>query len=219
MTSATHAVPTCAVPAERPLACPWCGQLHTRVPLQPGDVSQCVRCEAQIGQGRASDWIVTLAWALTGLILWVPANLLPIVALSRLGSNRESLLFTGAVGLWQQGMPWVAALVVLTGIVAPLLVLLALAALLGPIVLGRTMPRLARLTGWLRVFELWSLPEVYLLGVLVAFIKLGTVVEAMPATGLWCHAAMAVALLIAWRRFDFDAATEALTAGQPREVT
>ena len=31
-------------------------------------------------RGRASNWLVTLAWVLTGLILWVPANLLPIVA-------------------------------------------------------------------------------------------------------------------------------------------
>lgn len=219
MTATSQALPTCAVPSERALACPWCGQLHTRVPLRPGDVSQCVRCASHLARGHASDWLVTLAWVLTGLILWVPANLVPIVAVAQFGSTRESLLFTGAISLWQHGMPAVAVLVTLAGIVAPLLLLLALAVLLAPIALGIPAPRLRPLARCVRTFELWSMPEVYLLGVLVAFIKLGTVVQAEPAAGLWCHAAMSVALLVAWRRFDFDAAMEALSAGRQDPAT
>ncbi len=211
---------TGAVPADSPLACPWCGQLHTRIKLRPGDTSQCVRCDAQLARGRASNWIVTLAWVLTGLILWVPANLLPIVAVSQLGNAHESLLITGVLRLWTEGMPWVAALVLLCGIAAPLLLLLAFTALLAPLALGRPSGRLRFLVRWLRWLELWSIPEVYLLAVLVAFIKLDSLVHAEPAAGLWCHAAMSLALLIAWRRFDIGAAAEALTAeNNPHPVT
>ena len=198
------------LPVARTLACPLCGQLHERIKLRPGDTVKCVRCDAQLARGYASNWLVTLAWVLTGLILWVPANLLPIVAVAQFGQARESLLFTGAVILWEQGMPWVAALVVLCGSAGPLLLLLAFAALLVPIALGRPTARLRFLVRWLRLLELWSIPEVYLLAVLVAFIKLGALVEAEPAAGLWCHAAMSLALLIAWRRFDIDAAAEIL---------
>jgi paraquat-inducible protein A len=198
------------------LACPWCGQLHTRVPLRPGDVCQCVRCSAQLAIGRASNWQVTLAWVLTALALWAPANFLPIVAVSRLGNAHESLLFTGVLSLWHHGMPWVAVLVALCGIVAPLLLLLSLTALLVPIVLRRPSARLRFLVRWLHALELWSIPEVYLLGVLVAFIKLGSVVRAEPTAGLWCHAGMALALFVAWRRFDIDAAAEALATGRIR---
>lgn len=219
MSPTTQAVPVCAVPEERALACPWCGQLHSRIPLRPGDVGQCVRCEAALAHGRASDWVVTLAWVFTGLILWVPANLLPIVSVAQFGNARSSLLFTGVMSLWQQGMPWVAALVALTGIIAPFLLLLGLAVVLTPIALGHPAPELRFLARWLRRCELWSMPEVYLLGVLVAFIKLGSVVRADPATGLWCHGAMAVALLVAWRRFDFDAATAALAGEKTGPVT
>jgi len=194
------------------LACPWCGHLHTRVPLKPGEAGRCVRCDAQLATGRASNWLVTLAWVLTGLILWVPANLLPVVALSQFGDVRESLLVTGVESLWLQGMPWIAVLVALCGIVAPLLLLLALTALLVPIVAGRASPRWRFLVRWLHALELWSIPEVYLLGILVAFIKLGDVVRAVPGPGLWCHAGMALALFIAWRRLDLDAAAAALTS-------
>jgi paraquat-inducible protein A len=195
------------------LACPWCGQLHRRIPLNPGDTAQCVRCEAHLAVGRSSNWIVTLAWAVTGLILWVPANVLPIVTVSQLGHARESLLATGVTSLWQQGLPWVAVLVALCGIVVPLVLLLTLCALLAPIALGRASTRLRILVRGLRTLELWSIPEVYLLGVLVAFIKLGDVVHSIPGPGLWCHIGMALALFVAWRRLDIDATAEALAAG------
>ena len=162
-------------------------------------------------RGRASNWLVTLAWVLTGLILWVPANLLPIVAVSLFGNAHESLLVTGAIKLWDQGMPWVAVLVVLCGIAAPLLLLLSLTTLLVPIALGRPFARLRFIVRWLRALELWSIPEVYLLAVLVAFIKLDSLAQAEPAPGLWCQAGMSLALLVAWRRFDVDAAAQALT--------
>ncbi len=193
------------------LACPWCGQLHTRIPLEPGDIGKCVRCDAPLATGRAADWSVTLAWVLTSLILWVPANVLPIVSLSQFGVADESRLATSVTGLWQAGMPWVAVLVASCGIVAPLLLLCALAALLVPLALNRAFTGSRFLLRWLRALELWSIPEVYLLGVLVAFIKLGDVVRASPGPGLWCHAGMAIALFLAWRHLDIDSAAAALT--------
>ena len=215
MTTTTQLLPSDEelLEARNTLACPWCGQLHTRIPLKPGDAGKCVRCDAQLAVGRASDWIVTLAWVLTGLILWVPANVLPIVSLSQFGMADESLLATSVTGLWQHGLPWVAVLVALCGIIAPLLLLLTLTVLLLPLALNRTFAPSRYLIRWLRALELWAIPEVYLLGVLVAFIKLGDVVRAAPGAGLWCHAGMAVALFFAWRRVDIDATAGALIAG------
>jgi paraquat-inducible protein A len=208
--SASAPLPTCAVPSGGPVACPWCDQLHERVTLRPGDTSLCSRCGTLLARGHASNWVVTLAWVLTGLILWVPANLLPIVSLSQVGNTRESLLITGAAGLWQHAMPWIAVLVGACGIVAPLLLLLSFTALLLPIVLARPSARGLFLVRWLHAFELWSIPEVYLLAILVAFIKIGSLAHTVPAPGLWCHAGMALALLIAWRRIDVDATAQAL---------
>lgn len=202
-------------PAPPLLACPWCGQVHARVELRPREVSSCVRCGARLGRGRVSNWSVTLAWVCTGLVLWIPANLLPIVALSQLGNTRESLLLSGVQGLWHQGQPWVAVLVATCGIVAPLGLLLALALVLVPILLGQTHAQLRWVVRWLRALELWSIPEVYLLAVLVAFIKLDALAPAEPAPGLWCHAGMSIALLVAWHRLDLDAAAHAVLPASP----
>jgi paraquat-inducible protein A len=199
------------LPSEGPQACPLCGQLHTRIALRPGDTVKCVRCDAELAQGRASNWIVTLAWGITGLILWVPANFLPIVNVSQLGNTHESLLITGALQLWHQDMGWVAVLVILCGILAPLALLLSLLATLLPIALGRPSSNLNFIISGVRTLQLWSIPEVHLLAVAVAFIKLGSLVRAEPAAGLWCYSAMSLAMLIAWRRFDINAVAQTLS--------
>lgn len=202
---------------DRPLPCPLCGQLYTPVELQPGDTCKCTRCDAALAKGRASSWFVTFAWVLTGLILWLPANLLPISTVSQLGKFHDSLLITGALELWHEGLPWVAVLVVTCSIIAPLLLLVALAIVLLPLVLGRPLGRMRFLIRWLHQLALWSIPEVYLLAVLVAFIKLDSLAPSEPNAGLWCYSVMSLALLIAWRRFDVDLTAQALATGNMEE--
>lgn len=196
-----------------PIACPSCGQLHSRVPLRRGDIIQCVRCGSSIA--RDPNWPTILAWTIAGLILAVPAALLPVVHLARFGVTRDSQLLTGAIALWNQGMAPGAVLVLLCGIVAPVTLLLSLVVLLIPLVRGTVAPRARHLLRLLRGLALWSIPEVYVLAVLVAFIKLDALVPAEPAPGLWCQAGMSLALLVAWRRFDHDAAAAVLAPTHP----
>lgn len=59
------------------------------------------------------------------------------------------------------------------------------------------------------------MPEAYILGVLIAFVKLGDLVHVHARAGLWCYASMAVALLGAWRTFVGQFQAEAGAAGAP----
>jgi paraquat-inducible protein A len=133
-----------------------------------------------------------LAWSLSGLILLLTSLRLPFVTAAKFGQDNEGRMLSGVISLWGQGHGLLAALVAFCGLVAPLALLVAVA-------IVAAFPRAAALHPFIRGLEPWSMPEVRMLAIIVAFVKLSAVVQATPAAGLWCYGAAAVCSLAATR--------------------
>jgi paraquat-inducible protein A len=73
-----------------------------------------------------------------------------------------------------------------------------------------------RLRRWAHFIEYWAMPEVQVLGVMVAFFKLGDVVEVSVGPGLWCYGAASLFTLLAWRRFNLQPRQERAVATPAR---
>lgn len=185
--------------------CRWCGFEHRPIRLAPRERALCSRCGGTLAKGTRGGLDAPLAFVVTGLILAIPSVILPLVTASKLGNERDALLVSGVVALWTHGFHLLAIWVCICGTVAPLLLLGTLAAVLLPARLGRPLaPGL--LTGLAHEIARWAMPEVHILAVLVAFAKLGTIVNLAPGRGIWCYAAMTVLIVIAWRSFDLQVA-------------
>ena len=146
-----------------------------------------------------------LAFALSGLILAVPALTLPFLGAAKLGASRVSLMLTAVHALWHSGMHSLSILVLLLGAVFPVGLLLTLLALHAP-------PRFGRLVRWEAPLERiadffldWAIPEVQVLATLVAIAKLGSLVNVTIGAGFWAYCGMTLALLIAQHGFAFGA--------------
>jgi paraquat-inducible protein A len=143
-----------------------------------------------------------LALAGTALIFYLASLCLPLATAAKFGEKHSGYLFSGIARLWQEHNEFLAVLVFGCGVVAPLLLVGSLAILLLAARAGQPRPALR---GWLHFatrVETWSMPEVQVLGVVVAFIKLSALVPSRPAAGLWCYGLAAFFSLVAWRRFD-----------------
>ena len=154
-----------------------------------------------------------LVFSLTGLAFSVPAALLPFVAAGNLGDERLSLLFTGVASLWNGGMRSLAVLVCLCGWLLPFALLASMAVLRAPARLGWQNAGFQPVLRAAHVLERWAIPEVQVLAVLVALMKLGNVVSVTIGPGFWCYCAMGLSLLIARHSFDFESESPPSKAG------
>ncbi len=184
------------------MACRACDALQRLPLLRSGDLLTCHRCGAHLRapRGEALDRVLPLT--LAAGVCFVLANTWPVVAIEVAG-NRSSTSILGAVlELYRQGVPGVALIVLLTGLVAPgaQLALLAYAtSMLAARRRFRGMPTVVRLLEALRP---WSMVEVFMLGVLVSLVKLAGVARVIPGVGLWSLFGVIVLTAAAHATFD-----------------
>jgi paraquat-inducible protein A len=183
-----------------------CGREHRPVPLAPGERALCVRCDTVLAQGSRLGPDTALAFTITGLLLAIPAAFQPFITAGKLGNERVGLLFTGVGGLWDNGMHLLAVWVLLCGALVPVALLVTLAGLLLPARFGRPPVQPELLSRAARALGHWAMPEVQVLAVLVALMKLGRLVNVTIGPGFWCYSAMSFALLLAWRSFELQSA-------------
>jgi paraquat-inducible protein A len=187
------------------MKCHLCGQEHQPIPLQAGRKARCRRCNTLLAIGPRAGRDAPLCFALTGLILSVPAVLLPFVEASELGDRRVSNLLTGVGALWDGDMRALAFLVLLCGALLPAILLILLVIMYAPAGFGRRWVSGQALTRVAKVLGSWAYPEVQVLAVLVGVVKLRSLVDLELGPGFWSYCGMAVCLLLAQHGFEFVA--------------
>ena len=168
--------------------CPDCDLLLQSVPRRAQRQRlRCPRCRRVLHQSRGS-LAHCRAFTLAGLILYVPANFEPVLSI-RIGRQESSnTVFSGVLELWNEELFVVATLVFLFAIIIPLLRLLALGFVLLPPALLKTKGLL--LMRFHHALHGWGMMDIFLLGALVAVIKLQDFAEVGTGPGVYCLAGM-----------------------------
>lgn len=174
------------LPLDELVACHECDLLMRRPPLADGERAECPRCGYELYSHRHQVIRRSLALVLAALLLYIPANFLPIMHLSLLGQTTEDTIWSGVVGLYESDMQGVAVVVFLCSMAVPLLKLLCQLLVLLSIAwdVGRGYGLLFyRIYHHLRD---WGMLEVYLMGILVAIVKLADIADLSLGIGLLC---------------------------------
>ncbi|MFS2208296.1 paraquat-inducible protein A [Variovorax sp. Varisp36] len=178
------------------VVCPGCDAVYSRTPLQPRDVAHCPRCGTELDRhpGRQEHRILPLTVAC--LIMFAIANMFPIVEIELQGLRSQTTLAGAVVALGAEGMSVVALLVLATTILFPFLQLCILAYLLVPLSRERRPGGFALLVRLMQSLRPWGMIEVFLLGVLVAIVKLSSMATVVPGAALWAFMALTVMLTV-----------------------
>ncbi len=178
------------LPLEQLIACHECDLLMRHTEVRDGERAECPRCGYELYRHRHQVVRRSLALVLAALLLYVPANFLPIMQLNLLGQTAIDTLWGAVIGLYGSGMQGIAAVVFLCSMAIPLLKLLCQLAVLLSIRLdfGRSYGLLLyRIYHHLRD---WGMLEVYLMGILVAIVKLVELADLSLGLGLFCFVAL-----------------------------
>jgi paraquat-inducible protein A len=158
------------------------------------NAATCPRCGAVLCRTDHQSMERSLALAFTALILLVIGNLYPIVGLNIQGQQIETTVFGAARQLWREDMPSIAMLLMATTVLIPLIELSVLVWLLLPLRLGMQPRGFVPLFKAFRLAHPWAMVEVFILGVLVALVKLSHLADVLPGTAIWCFGLLMLVL-------------------------
>jgi paraquat-inducible protein A len=191
-----------ACAAERGLLlCAACRQLNRAV---PGTDLECARCGAEVHARKPHSIARTWAFLIAACILYVPANLLPVMESGTPFLNQSDTIMSGVVYLWTTGSWMLATIVFVASIVIPGAKLASIAYLL--VAAQRrsaTRPdQRARLYRFTYYIGRWSMVDIYVGAVLVALVQFKAFGSIVPGPGAVYFGAVVVLTMLASHSFD-----------------
>ncbi len=165
---------------------------------------QCPRCAATLYVRKPDAIRRTTALVITGFLLYVPANVIPVLTTVNLGRADENTILSGVLELVHNDLWPLAIIVFCASIVLPLLKLFGLSWMLLAIRL-RSRRLLVLRTKFFRMIDLvgrWSNIDVFAVSVLIAALRFGALTEVHAGTGLVAFAAVVIITMVATSSFD-----------------
>jgi len=178
--------------------CHICGK------VSPVASACCPRCGTAIHVRKPHSIQRTIALMVAATVLYVPAMTLPVMTLQELGDVAPTTIVEGMLDFWKNGDYPIALVIFTASILIPLLKIVALAWLCAA-ALGRVhpSPRMLAKVYWLtELLGRWSMIDIFVVGILVALVQIGTYMSVTPEPGALAFGAVVILTMFAATSFD-----------------
>jgi len=165
--------------------CEECDTLQRLPRLRPGGVADCLCCGARLAANPRGGIDLPLGLSVGSAILFLAANGFPLVELDIQGRTQATSFTGAALALAEDGSPGLGFVVWATSVLVPGLVIGITLYVLIAVRLIQPMPLLRPLLAWLSRFRPWGMLDVFMLGILVALVKLGDMADIIIGPGLY----------------------------------
>ncbi|UOA09379.1 MULTISPECIES: paraquat-inducible protein A [Methylobacter] len=173
-------------------ACPECDLLLKPAQLKIGEKAHCPRCGLLLSRPRKQSIERTFALSITGFILFFPSVLLPMMGITVLGDANTGTLLSGVIALFNENMWPVAIVVFLASIMFPLVHISLSLLISGHLYFKRSNRYLVTWMRWMYHLDEWIMLEVYMLGIIVACVKLMAIAPLKFGWGLYAFIALII---------------------------
>lgn len=195
------------------LSCETC----EKVAVAEGDgPHECRRCGSRLHDRKPSG--IGRCWALliAAAVLYIPANVYPVLTVVQMGAGMPSTILGGVEELVAAKMYPLAAIVFIASIMVPMLKLVGLAILL----VMTQFRRHERLVDRVRLYRIiavigrWSMIDIFMESILVALVQFGAIVTIEPGVGAVAFAGVVILTIFAAEAFDPRVMWDAASTGR-----
>ncbi|MFK8049825.1 MAG: paraquat-inducible protein A [Halioglobus sp.] len=179
------------------MACHECDLLVTVPVLKVGEKAFCPRCNYLLTAKRPAAQQRMLAYSAAALLFLVLANAFPFLGFSAQGQERTVTLLQSVAILITENYPSLAALVFAAIIVIPALFLIGVIYVSLSLTLQRLLPGAKTTLRWVLLLLPWSMAEIFLIGVLVSFIKIVAIADVALGLSFWAYVLFTVCMTVA----------------------
>ena len=184
------------------IACHECDHFYFYELIPAGAKAKCQQCGSLLYRHIPDSLNRSLALYLTALILFLIANAFPFLSLELGGRVVENILFSSGWAMYELGMGELGVLIILTSILFPFIVITGMLYVLIPARMGTAAPFMAQVYRIVNSIGPWSLVGVFMLGVLIAIVKLQDLANVITGPSLIALALLLVVYTAARASFD-----------------
>ncbi len=183
------------------IACRVCGLVCRQPGFSP---AACPRCGAGLRRRKTASLMRTWALLIAAFIVYIPANVLPIMRTVSVGDVDDNTIISGVVELWVKGSPSLAVIVFTASIVVPVLKFLVLGLLLVSARRGSdwAMRQRGALYRLVEFIGYWSMLDVFVVALLTALVRFDVLSRVDPLPGVVFFGLTVVLTMFASMSFD-----------------
>ncbi len=177
---------------------------HTCNRLSPASASRCSLCGSSVHLRTPDSLQRTMALVATAALLYIPANVLPIMTTAQFGRPVDSTILGGVVILLHHGSYAIAGVIFVASVMVPISKLLALSVLCWSVHQKHTTTQQER-TRLYRLTELvgkWSMTDVFVVAILVALIQMGGLLNITAGPAAIAFGGVVMVTMVAAESFD-----------------
>ena len=185
-------------------ACPECDLLLNSTLLNDSEHAHCPRCGLLLARSHKHSIERTLSLSVAGFILIFPTMTLPMIGIKIMGNSSDDILWSGVLTLFEEDMWAVAIVVLLVSILFPIIHIVLSLLVSGHLFFQRPHAYLASWMRWIQHLDEWVMLEVYMLGIIVACVKLMSIAQLKFGLGLYAFVPLLIITRLSASNLDKD---------------
>ncbi|RUM66423.1 MAG: paraquat-inducible membrane protein A [Sulfurospirillum sp.] len=181
------------------IACPVCDAVN----YDTGEALVCRRCRHKVYHEKAKSYARSWAFLITAMILYLPANLYPILITRQLGHSQENTIIGGILSLWEHGSYPIALIILFASVFVPIVKFIMLLYLLIAVKIDTEASKVDKhkLFYITEIIGPWSMVDVFVVAILATLVQY-TYVSIIPGVASTAFALMVIFTMLSAHSFD-----------------